>query len=69
MPFGLSVYSIQNKFIVTYFGFQLVKRIVVKLSFFFLGLGGGGRGGGGGSGDSNRVTAQKLNPTTRTRVP
>ena len=48
MPFGLSVYSIQNKFIVTYFGFQLVKRIVVKLSFFFLGLGGGGRGGGGG---------------------
>ena len=37
---GLSVYSIQNRFMVIYFGFQRVKRIVVKLSFFFL----GGRG-------------------------
>ena len=44
---GLSVYSIQNKFMVIYFGFHHVKRIVVKLSFFFWGGGGGGGGGGG----------------------
>ena len=41
---GLSVYSIQNKFMVIYFGFHHVKRIVVKLSFFFWGGGGGGVG-------------------------
>ena len=61
---GLSVYSIQNRFMVIYFGFQRVKRIVVKLSFFFS----GGEGGeGGGRGDSNGVTAE--NPSIQTPVP
>ena len=50
---------------VIYYGFQHVKRIVVKLSFFFLGWAGGG--GDGGRGDSNGVAEQ--NPTTRTPVP
>ena len=52
---------------VIYFGFQRVKMIVVKLSFFFSGGEGGEGGEGGGRGDSNGVTAE--NPSIQTPVP